>query len=273
MSTREKLSCRQADSHLDRAFGAPPEDLAPEVREHVEECPRCAALFNWAGSAEPESGARPGFERGIASRLRQSLKPVRPLPSGKVLVARFLAIFVLLMGLFTAVLGIGGVHDMTLPQLAGSSAILGAAAAFLALSLSWQMVPGQYQRVGAPLLIAVFVAGFLTVVAAMFPWEAAPKVFGDSWRCTIEGLVMAVPVGLFLLLLASRGAPLSFPTLGASLGAVSGFLALIALQLSCRHQQAGHLLSRHVIVVVICVAAGYLFGKLADHLITRRPPF
>ena len=58
--------------------------------------------------------------------------------------------------------------------------------------------------------------------------------------------------------------------LGASLGAVSGLLGLTVLQFSCDNQHAGHLILWHGAVVVISVASGYLFGRLAQFIAIRR---
>ncbi len=272
MSTGTTASCRRTDEYLDRAFVGGCVELPSEVRAHLEACPRCAALFRWASSRQPLPCTSAELAGRIAARLAASLKPVKPLPPATVLAGRFVLIFGLLVLLLTAVVGRGGVENMAAVQFAAVGAVLGVAAAFMAFSLSWQMIPGHCQRAPAPLLIGVFAAGFFAVVAAMFPWEMPGQVFGAGWGCSGAGLAMALPVGLLLLILARRGAPLSYPTLGASLGALAGLLALTVLQLSCRNQSAGHILLWHGAVLGVSISAGYLLGRLAEHFAARRPP-
>ena len=204
----------------------------------------------------------------IHAQLKQDLNPVKPLPSSAVLAGRFFLILMVLGGLLTVWLGGGGIENMTSLQLLLVACILSAGALLLAVSLSWQMVPGKYQRIPPPVLIGAFAAGFLVVVAGMFPWNAA-DVLRTGWGCTRIGLMMAVPVGVALLYLAMRGAPLSYPTLGASLGAAAGLLGLTVLQFSCHNQEASHILVQHGAVVLLCIGVGYLLGRLAEFFTAR----
>ena len=77
-------------------------------------------------------------------------------------------------------------------------------------------------------------------------------------------------MGAVLALLVVRGAPLSCGVLGASLGAISGLLAVTVLQFSCSDQHAGHILLWHGAVLLISVCAGYLLGRLGGYITRRR---
>jgi hypothetical protein len=267
-TAKASITCEQADELLDSQFGAAG-DVPETASAHLQDCARCRRLYGWmlAGA----DAAPLGIEAALSERICSKLKPVKPLPPTGALAGRFVAMFAVLVILMVGVLGAAGAENMTLPQLLVIAAVLGASAIFLSLSLSWQMVPGQHQRIPAPLLIGAFGLGFLVVVAAMFPWENMADLFDLGWGCTRAGLLMAIPAAGLLAFMATRGAPLSFGRLGASLGAASGLLALTVLQLHCGNQHAGHLLLWHGGVVLLCTAGGYVLGRAAEVVAARRP--
>ena len=260
-------SCQQVDDYLDERFREAGE-LPEEVSSHVRSCPRCGKLLGWIVEVPPEKSAPGELAASIAAQLDGDLEPVKPLPSNTVLVFRFLAVFGALGVLFTLWMGPAGIEQMNLPQIVLVAGLLAAGAILLALSLSWQMAPGTYQRVPVKVMVGAFAAGFLVVVAALFPWNVQ-GVLDAGWGCTRIGMMMAVPVGGILLYLAMRGAPLSYPALGASLGAASGLLALTVLQFSCHMQEASHIILWHGAVVLLSIGAGYGLGLLADYFARR----
>jgi len=267
---RVKLHCSQADKavdrFLDRARGEPPRELV----EHVASCARCRRLYSWVlGPGEPVELPN-GVQELISRKLKESLQPVKPLPSAGRLAARFAGTF----GLFTAALvayfGPGGAAQMSVVQLVVVTAVLLTAAVLLAASLSWQMTPGSLHRIPLSWLVGAFVSGFTLVVAVLFPWERASQILSGGWACTYHGVLIAVPPGAAMLYLAARGAPLSYRTLGATVGAAAGLLSLTVLQFSCENQHAGHLLLWHGAVLALSTAAGYLAGWAAEQLALRR---
>ncbi len=270
MTSRAEAGCRRFDRYLDTQFRNCGAEMPEEFRRHLELCQRCAALYRWACRERAGEQPPPEFEDALSARLCASLTPVKPLPSGHILALRFIVIFGLLLVFLAGLMGSSGVKYMTEAQFFSLVMILGTAAVLLAVSLSWQMVPGGGQRIPAPLLIGVFVAGFTLMVALQFPWEQTGEIFGHGWECAAVGLMMALPAGAILLLFAARGTPLSYRTVGATLGAVSGLLALTALQLSCHNQHAGHILVWHGGVVVVCICTGYLLGRIGERLAIGR---
>lgn len=258
------------DRHIDAQLGRSDAELPAAAAAHLAECERCAQLYQWLRDGAPGDEPSPELTERIRNPLCAAMRPVKPLPSGRVLAARFLGVFSLLAILLVAATGAGGLANMSMLQFLVIGAVLGAAAVFLSVSLSWQMVPGRGHRIPAPLLIGVFAAGFLVVIASMFAWEDSSEMLSMGWGCTSMGLIVAAPVGALMLWLASRGAPLSLGMLGASLGATSGLLGLTVLQFHCPNQHAGHLLIWHGGVVAICVGAGYLLGRIAERVAARR---
>lgn len=270
-STEARFSCRGVDGYLDGLFSGSSEELPEHVRRHIADCPRCARLHRLALGERTEEPASGGLADRMRSALPDELTPVKPLPSTRSLTLRFLAIFVVLGALFQFFLGAGGLERMSVSQTAFVALLLAAGAILVAVSLSWQMVPGERQRIPLPLLLAAFGAGFVIVVAALFPW--VNRGFLDAgWSCARAGLLISVPVGAVLLFLAMRGAPLSYGKLGASLGAASGLLGLTVLQFHCEVVDAVHVLLSHGAIVVVATVVGGLLGVAASRVSSRRLP-
>lgn len=264
-STEATLSCQGVDGYLDRAFSGSSEELPEHVRRHIANCTRCARLQRLALGEGAGAAASDTLAGRMRSALPEELTPVKPLPSTRALTLRFLAIFVGLGALFQFFLGAGGLERMSVTQIAFVAVLLAVGAILVAVSLSWQMVPGERQRIPLPLLLAAFGAGFVVVVAALFPW--VNRGFVDAgWSCARAGLLISVPVGAVLLYLAMRGAPLSYGKLGASLGAASGLLGLTVLQFHCPVVDAVHVLLSHGAIVVVATAVGGLVGMAATRL-------
>ncbi|MCP5113976.1 MAG: hypothetical protein GY953_24345, partial [bacterium] len=137
MSTRTDgiTSCQQVDDCLDGQFSGDAGALPEPVRDHIQSCPRCAQLYQWIVEASLDEEVRDDFAASIAAQLEKDLEPVKPLPSTRVLVLRFLAVFAVLGGLFASWTGLAGVERMSLPHGVMVGAILAAGAVLLAVSL------------------------------------------------------------------------------------------------------------------------------------------
>ena len=253
------------DRFLDRGGSKVPGELA----DHVAGCARCRELYGWVLGPETPPELPNGVSNRISAEVKKSLTPVKPLPSTGRLAARFVGIFGVLVAVLVAFFGPGGAERMSRVQFAGVVVLLLAAAGLLAVFLSWQIIPGSLRRIPFSWLLGAFAAGFITVVALLFPWERIPEMLVAGWVCTYHGALIALPVGAVTLILALRGAPLSDRALGATVGAVAGLLSLTVLQFTCENQHAGHLLLWHGGVLVLSLAAGYAAGWAAEQVKLR----
>jgi len=270
ISAKARFSCQGVDGYIDGLFSGAAAELPEHVRRHIAECPRCAELHRFALAKGTEPAVSDDLAGRISSALSEDLRPVKPLPSTGILTLRFLAIFAALDALLLFWLGTAGLERMSVTQVSVVAALLAAGAVLLAVSLSWQMVPGERQRIPLPLLLAAFGAGFLLVAAGLFPWEG--RGFVDAgWGCARAGLLISIPVGILLLYIAMRGAPLSYGKLGASLGATSGLLGLTVLQFHCDNLDAAHVLFSHGAIVAVSTAAGGLIGLAVSRFSLRKP--
>jgi hypothetical protein len=122
------------------------------------------------------------------------------------------------------------------------------------------MRPGSLRRNPEWASVGILAASLVVGIVMLFPWKTPDAFVVRGWRCLRVGLVMAVPVGLAFWFLAQRGAPLRLRSLGGTLGALAGLLAVTVLQYTCDLQDIGHLLVWHGGVLVLSTLAGALAG-------------
>jgi predicted anti-sigma-YlaC factor YlaD len=258
------VNCRMVDGVLDEA--ARKAEIAGEVRRHLDQCPRCRKLYGWmsSGLADGEVFSPPAARIGRA--LAAGLLPVRRLPPARTITGRLLLVLAMLAAILTGIMGTAGWQRMNLAQIVSMSVALITGAVLLSASLSRQMRPGSYYRLPAAMAVAVFGIGVLTGISLFFPWHQATAFLAHGWPCLVAGMVMAAIAAVLLWLVVRRGAPLSIPTLGATLGAMAGLLALTVLQLQCPYQQAPHLLVFHGGALALSTLAGWLIASAAVRL-------
>jgi len=259
------MECTQIDKVLDHQGGSP----SAEARRHLDQCPRCRALYTWMMEDPVAVQISPALHWRIARPLLMSLRAVKPLPLLQVSVAQLLVLFVVFSTALVAVMGTAGIARMSLLQVVGIGVLLATGVCLFSVMLACQMRPGSYQPVPGHTVLAAFGLGLLTAMGVLFPWGAAPRFVAQGWPCLLGGVCVAVPAAALLWLVVRRGAPLSMSTMGATLGATAGLLGVTVLQVKCPHQEALHLLAWHGSVLVIATGAGVLVGWLAQQLCRR----
>jgi hypothetical protein len=210
----------------------------------------------WA-SAQTPPDLPAGARRAIRTRLEVSLKPVKPIASQRKLALRLGLMFVLCASLLIASMDKVGFRLMSAAQMLGMAAILLAGAVLFSLSLASQMVPGSrnvflFHRVLAFMSITTIGATVL-----LFPWRVPGAFVAEGWMCALREVMVAVPALYLFWLFARRGALFASSRLGAALGGLAVYLALLVMQFQCMFQQAPHLLVWHhgVAAAVIGIAA------------------
>ena len=182
-----------------------------------------AALPLAADSAVPQESVH-ALAEAVQSKLKQSLTPVTPQSSPRVLAAQFLLVFLLFSAPMVGMMGTAGLHEMNLLQLVGIVVVLISGAALLSFSLAWQMSPGSLHRVPPRIALITLATGFLVATAILFPWQEPQAFLLRGWECLKAGLLMAAPSTLLFWVLVRRGHTLASGMLGASLGAIGGLL-------------------------------------------------
>lgn len=264
---RPSTECAQIDAALDGKASL----LSAQLRRHLDECPRCRTLYAWAREGSRADSISPALKQRIAHSMRMSLAPVKPaLPRMLVLIAEFIALFVVLSAGLTALMGTAGIARASLPQLVGVGVPLAAGVCLFSAMLASQMRPGSYQPLPWHVVLAAVGLAILASMAALFPWEAGARFIAQGMPCLVAGVAIAVPAAALLWLFFRRGAPLSKIATCATLGATAGLLGVTALQIKCPHLEAPHLLVWHGSVLLIAFGAGVLIGWLAQRSSVRK---
>lgn len=283
LEERMSAECSQIDQELDtvlagnaaiQAVGPGRASLSESALVHLRKCERCRRLYHWLieapadgiGSAVADSAAI----EAVQARLKQTLKPVTPQASPRVLAAQFLLVFLLFSAPMIGMMGTGGLHEMNLTQLIGIVIVLICGAALLSFSLAWQMSPGSLHRVPPRIAMIALAGGFLAATAVLFPWEEQEAFLESGWSCLKAGLLMAAPSSLMFWLLVRRGHTMASGILGASLGAMAGLLGTSVLQFTCNRQDAIHLLVWHGGVVIAAPVLGFVVVWIVNQLLRTR---
>lgn len=230
-----------------------PEDRAGELERWLQEWAEAGAI-----------GLREDVLREVSGELKESLKPVKPLPSNGALAAQFLLVFAGCAAGLMAMLDKAGFHTMTARQMAGMAALFASGAVLCAIYLVSRMIPGS--RVVAPFAaaLAALLAGSAGAMAALFPWRMPHAFASEGWPCAVLELAIAIPaVGVFWLM-ARRGALFASAGLGATVTGIAVFLALMVDQAQCMFPQAPHLLVWHGGMAALLIGAGASIGRAME---------
>lgn len=204
--------------------------------------------------------------RDIRESIRKSiltdLKPVKPLPSDRMLAAGIQLTAAVGIGGFLAAMGVRGLRLMTLAQTLALGTLAIASAACLAVAFVRTIRPGAPPPpVRGEVAAAALSVGFPVLCAALFPLSPAPDSLHNGLVCLGCGALLTSGCCLALFRLARRGVILDGVRTGATIGALSGVISAIALQLFCPHQEASHLAVWHGLVILTSVVMGILSGR------------
>ena len=248
---------------IDRFLDTPGLGLPPEAAEHLRECERCRRLVQVLQAELPAPAVPVNLQARIQQTLRSDLKSTKPIWPSAFFTAMFLGIVGLLGAAMVLQGGARGLRALTPIQWGVVATILLAGAAFLAVSLSRQMVPGGRLIVRPGVLLFGVVAAMALAVGVLYPWKVEGPFVEWGAACTIPGALFALPPGFVFLLILRRGAVLSPGSLGASAGFLAGLAGAIGLHLQCWVVEAPHVLVWHLPVPVIGAGLGYLIGRAA----------
>ncbi|MDZ4801214.1 MAG: NrsF family protein [Bryobacteraceae bacterium] len=268
--------CRQIDMELDGALSQNASarltwKMSEKALSHLTRCERCRLLYHWLLDGVVPTQPTPALAEAVRTRMKQSLAPVTPQSSPRVLAAQFLLVFLLFSAPMVGIMGTAGLHEMNLTQLFGIVTVLVCGAALLSFSLAWQMSPGSLHRVPPRIAVIALAAGFLAATAVLFPWQEPRSFLERGWSCLKAGLLMAAASALLFWVLVRRGHTLASGMMGASLGAIAGLVGASVLQFTCNRQDAMHLLVWHGGVVIVSLILGVAISWGVNNLLRPRP--
>jgi hypothetical protein len=254
--------CRMIDRLLEEQLLNGPVQIPASSEQHLDECSRCRALYSNFRFELRESFVPDAVEFRIEQALKSNLKPVKPLPPSRWTALTVVALFLSLSIAIITPMSIAGIQVMSRMQLIAVSVFLLIGIAFLAVSLARQMRPGSSWPISKGSLLMLLISGIGLLFAVQFPWRMSGDFVAPGWHCLRTGLVLALPAGLLLGYLTSRGVLLDLNWAGATVGAAAGWIALTVLQYTCDLQNAAHLLVWHLGVVLFSMLAGAVIGRV-----------
>ena len=262
------MTCGEVSEHLDRANRRGWGELPAQVREHLEQCPCCKALWGFL-SAQDAAELTPELRSRIKRTIRQSLDPVKPLPSTRLLTLGFLLIFGLISAGFVGISGLRGADAKGNMEFAGMLGVIGAAAFLVAFTLSREMAPGGKRVLTAPRLFLLLLAPLFLAASVLFPWDFSRGILPLSWRCFRHGFLFSLPAAGLVVMLLRRGAVLSLGVVGAGAGLLAGLVGVVVLHFGCGMNNAPHVALGHLGIPL----AGALIGAAIGRLLRRMRPW
>jgi hypothetical protein len=200
----------------------------------------------------------------IQAALSDSLQPVAPLPSDRVLVPLLVTVFLILVVLCTMPFGFYGLRTFSWLQKIFYFGSLLFAAWSMAKALADQSIPGGRHRIPLPVQIILPVVLVALVTLLIFPQFGTYRFVRQGEPCLRIGLLCAIPAALILAIAMRRGFITDRLAAATTAGSFAGLFGIGVLALHCPIQNSAHILVWHFGVIVIAILAGAMLGWAAD---------
>lgn len=249
------MTCQEVNAFLDRAATS---DLPPEVLAHAGTCDGCRRLLSVFQENQPgKSDTRDAGVR-IPEEILADLKPVRPLPSGWVLLAVWLGAAAVAGAIGVALWGLQGwLAQNSIERMLVFGAVLIAIGAS-AYGLVVQMAPGTPRRFSFFGVEMAAFAIFAGTVAVAFHQAYSFALGPVSRGCFIRGLVISGIALLLVLPRMRRGVWLDRAGSALNVGAFVSSVCLLVLTLYCPVLNAQHVFVAHLGAVAVVMLASVL---------------
>ncbi len=258
------MTCRDMDGVISSWSGD--SFLEPEHAKHLTHCGRCRALTVLLDNTDVGFHLSERLLRRMQAGILEDLKPVRPLPSPRILLLASAIVFLSVVAVGALLLGTTGWHVLNMLQRAVVFVTLAASAVLLADSIVRQMVPGsKHAFAPAKLPIAILIT-LMLLIAATFRSQRESAFILGGLGCMKNGLLFSVPAAFLLWLILRRGALLLPKFIGAAAGGLAGLSGLSVLEINCPNLNVFHILVWHGGVVVIGSLGGALVGAAVESI-------
>jgi hypothetical protein len=243
------MNCEELRRRLSEA-----KPLTAAQQGHLETCAGCRAMLDALDRTrvelEPQQLAR------IQARLAAGLKPVRPLPSDRVMIVWSVCLALVLVIAGSAVVGYAGLNALNAFQRAIYLPVLLLEMILLSSAVVHEIVPGSRRAVPSYVALALSLAGVALVAIGLFHKFTIHNFVAEGLTCFTIGSLSAFIAGLVAALLVRRGF-LSAPVrAGAIAGALAGLVGVGILTVFCPLQNSAHVLVWHIGPMVGAAAIG-----------------
>jgi hypothetical protein len=217
-----------------------------------------------AAGASPD--VDPALVDRIANSLGASLRPVRPLPSSRVLVAVLAAACVAVASAGAAILGLHGIRAMSAAGIALIFPVLLTLIALAAMVCESAIVPGSRHRVTPWVLLVSGCLALTAVFALLFTGYRSGRFVSQGIACLTAGLLLAVPAAVISWWVLHRGFAVDSLAAGVAVGTLAGLAGVSMLELHCPNFEALHIMVWHTAVLALSGAAGALLVCVVRYL-------
>jgi len=201
---------------------------------------------------------KPETLQRVSDSIKQSLRPVRPLPSTRVMTCGVVLACATVSLVSAARAGFFGFAKMDVLERSLIFPALVVLACVAGRAFVHEMIPGSLRRVPPGALLGFSSLALLGVFALLFRDYQTDHFISVGIVCLITGLLHAVPAALLSWLLLRRGYAVNHVSAGLVAGTLGGLAGVAVLELHCPNFQAAHVLVWHTAVVPLSGAAGAL---------------
>jgi hypothetical protein len=256
------MTCRDVNAFLDRAATS---DLPPEILAHARTCAGCRRLLSVLQRTQPGAGGMASAEGRIPGEILADLKPVRPLPSGWMLLALWVGAAAVAGAVGIALWGLEGWQLQNgLERVPVFGALL-IAIGVSAYGLAIQMAPGTQRRFSFFCAEITAFGVFAGTVAVAFHQRYSFALGPVNRGCFTRGLEISAITLVLVLPRMRRGVWLDRAGSALNIGAFVSSVCLLVLTLYCPVLNA-----RHVFVAHLGAVAVVMLGSLLVSLVWRR---
>ena len=220
-------------------------------------------ILDNAGRTSPDATAQASIAH-VECTVLSDLHPVRPLAPLWIYISLFLVLFVVVGGAAGLILGLHGLHVLTISQFILISITLFAVASIASAACAREMTPIGSQLSAFSLIAAAL--AFPALFSLIFRGYGTTSFVSQGIPCLVAGLCVAIPAALLISFLLRRGFVMQWSMAGLAAGTLSGLTGLAMLELHCPNLKAIHVMVWHVAVVIVSGILGFVIGRFADHL-------
>jgi hypothetical protein len=232
--------------------------LTREAQDHLASCAGCRAMMEAlvAPAAQPD----PKHLSQIQERIAASLKPVRPLPSDRILAGALLVLFTAFSLLAAIPVGYYGFHVLSAYQRLAYYALIMVCAVSLSIIVVEQMIPGSKHKVNPRWTILAIPLSLALMVSVLFHDFDLYRFVARGVPCLRLGCICALTSGVLFWFILKKGFFTSPVMAGTTAGCFAGLAGVTVLALHCPIENAAHIIVWHLGAMVFGSIVGAVVG-------------
>jgi|SRR5450432_133704 len=211
-------------------------------------------------SAGTEYHLEPELLDRISAAILPGLRPVRPMPPARVIVAGLLLLCLTVGVAGASIFGMYGIRKLSGAESAAIFAVVGLLACLAASQTAAEMAPGSRRLVSPAVLAVAGSLALIAVAAVLFGGYAIDGFVQQGVPCLRAGLLHALPAAGGTWLILRRGMAVNRTAAGVAAGTLAGLAGVTMLELHCANLRAIHVMAWHVAVVPLSAGAGALLA-------------